>query len=496
MTVDARIIAERYRLEQQIGAGAMGVVWRAHDKRLDRIVAVKQLLMQPGLGETETKAATARAMREGRIAARLQHPNAISVYDVALDDIDDSFTGSRAVPWLIMEYLPSRSLAAILAERGTLPPQEAARIGREVAAALAAAHRAGIVHRDVKPANVLIGLDGAVKITDFGISRASWEAAVTRTGVVAGTPAYFAPEVARGELRDAAADVFSLGSTLYAAVEGEPPFGLDDNTLALLRTVAEGRVRPPMQAGRLSALLMSMLRDDPAQRPSMSDAVLALGAVAGGATRTRSVRRTAVRPTPTAVDLPAAPVRQEPLPDGVARGPTRRLPILLGLLVGVVVLLGVFAFALEGGRERQATDVPEPPAATAPAPAPPGRAELEQTVRAYYGLLPGDVAAAWEFLGASERAKSGSFADYTQFWSGVDRVSIRGVLAVSDNTVQVNLQFELKNRQQTFERYRLTMGTAPDGRILIESASRIGTFLPSAANGDDTTGNNGRSQGG
>ncbi|MGH3930904.1 MAG: serine/threonine-protein kinase, partial [Pseudonocardiaceae bacterium] len=151
MTVDARIIADRYRLEQQIGAGAMGVVWRAHDKRLDRTVAVKQLLMQPGLSEAETQAATARAMREGRIAARLQHPNAISVYDVALDDIDDSGTGSQPVPWLIMEYLPSRSLAAVLSERGTLPPLEVARIGRQVAAALAAAHRAGIVHRDVKP---------------------------------------------------------------------------------------------------------------------------------------------------------------------------------------------------------------------------------------------------------------------------------------------------------------------------------------------------------
>ncbi|MGH4025489.1 MAG: serine/threonine-protein kinase, partial [Pseudonocardiaceae bacterium] len=184
MTADARLIADRYRLEQQIGAGAMGVVWRAHDIRLDRTVAVKQLLMQPGLGKAETEAATARAMREGRIAARLQHPHAISVYDVALDGIDDSVSVGQAVPWLVMEYLPSRSLAAVLAERGTLPPREVAKIGRQIAAALAAAHRAGIVHSDVKPGNVLLGVDGIVKITDFGISRASWEAAVTRTGVV------------------------------------------------------------------------------------------------------------------------------------------------------------------------------------------------------------------------------------------------------------------------------------------------------------------------
>ncbi|MGH3938307.1 MAG: serine/threonine-protein kinase [Pseudonocardiaceae bacterium] len=508
MTVDARIIADRYRLEQQIGAGAMGVVWRAHDKRLDRIVAVKQLLMQPGLGEVETQAATARAMREGRIAARLQHPNAISVYDVALDDIDDSGTGSQPVPWLIMEYLPSRSLAAVLIERGTLPPQEVARIGRQVAAALTAAHRAGIVHRDVKPGNVLIGADGIVKITDFGISRASWEAAVTRTGVVAGTPAYFAPEVARGEPRDPPADVFSLGSTLYAAVEGAPPFGLDDNTLALIRTVAEGRVKPPQQAGRLSALLMRMLRDDPAQRPSMSETMLALGVVAGGGSRAWPVRRAAWHPKQAPVGVPAIPAQamrpavealphpprpeteaapQIPAVDGEARGATRRRrhAALLGLLVCVEVLLGVFALATEIGRETQTVGVPGPLTTTAPAPALPEPAKLEQIVRTYYGLLPGDIATAWEFLGAPERAKSGSFAGYEEFWNGIDGVGIRGPVTVSGDTVQVNLQFERKNQQRTFERYQLTMGTTSEGRVLIESAVRTGTFTPSAANGSD-----------
>ncbi|MGH3577904.1 MAG: serine/threonine-protein kinase, partial [Mycobacterium sp.] len=187
----------------------MGVVWRAHDERLDRTVAIKELLMQPGLPAADAQAARDRAMREGRIAARLKHPNAIHVYDVALDDATGA--SGQVVPWLVMEYLPSRSLAAVLAEQGTLAPHEAARIGRQVAAALTAAHEAGIVHRDVKPGNVLLGQDGLVKITDFGISRASWDATVTRTGVLAGTPAYFAPEVARGELPGPASDVFSLG---------------------------------------------------------------------------------------------------------------------------------------------------------------------------------------------------------------------------------------------------------------------------------------------
>lgn len=541
MTADARLIADRYRLEQQIGAGAMGVVWRAHDIRLDRTVAVKQLLMQPGLGEAETEAAGARAMREGRIAARLQHPHAISVYDVALDDIEGSATSAivgRAVPWLVMEYLPSRSLAAVLAERGTLPPREVAKIGRQIAAALAAAHRAGIVHRDVKPGNVLLGMDGLVKITDFGISRASWEAAVTRTGVVAGTPAYFAPEVARGEPRDPAADVFSLGSTLYAAVEGEPPFGLDDNTLALLRTVAEGRVRPPQQAGPLTALLMKMFRDDPAARPSMPDAVVALGTVAHGGGRSRAVRRAASGPTPTAVDLPAIPAQETrsaqearpramsaplgaiaaqgpmpgSMPDNAVRqdDPVQQTPrlddvdqriaapaepagagrtprsgrgsVLLGTAACLlVVLLAVLALNNQSGRDRQAADgsgapattTSPPPVAAAPPPAPPAPAELEQTVRTYYGLLPEDDREAWEFLGETERAKAGGFSGYLDFWNGIDEVRIRGPVQVQDNTVLVNLQFDPEERGRTVERYRLTMSTAQDGRVLIESAAVV-----------------------
>jgi len=283
VNADTRLVAGRYRLDRQIGSGAMGVVWRAHDERLDRTVALKELLMQPGLDEEEAERARARAMREGRIAARLQHPHAISVYDVALDH--GTGAGEQVVPWLVMEYLPAPSLATVLAEHGALPPHEVARIGWQVAAALTAAHQAGIVHRDVKPGNVLLGQDGTVKITDFGISRASWDATVTRTGMLAGTPAYFAPEVARGELPGSPSDVFSLGSMLYVAVEGEPPFGLDDNTLALLRTVAEGRVRPPLRAGPLSTVLMQLLADDPAARPAMPDVVAALSAIAAhGAT--------------------------------------------------------------------------------------------------------------------------------------------------------------------------------------------------------------------
>ncbi|MBE1467293.1 serine/threonine-protein kinase [Kibdelosporangium phytohabitans] len=251
----------------------MGVVWQAHDERLHRTVAVKQLLTQPGLSAAQAEEGRLRSMREGRIAARLQHPNAITVYDVVEDD---------GQPWLVMEYLPSRSLAAELDDRITLPPQEAARIGTEVAGGLVAAHAAGIVHRDIKPANVLLGNDGSVKITDFGISRAVGDVTVTATGMLAGTPAYLAPEVAKGMEPTPASDVFSLGSTLYIAVEGHSPFGLSENTLALLHAVAAGKITPPRQAGPLTALLMRLLRTEPEERPTMAAAKEALSAVAAG----------------------------------------------------------------------------------------------------------------------------------------------------------------------------------------------------------------------
>ncbi len=181
-----------------------------------------------------------------------------------------------------MEYLPSKSLSTVLSERGTLPPREVAAIGQQVASALTAAHNAGIVHRDIKPGNILLGDEGVVKITDFGISRATGDVTVTATGMLAGTPAYLAPEVAKGYDPGSPSDVFSLGSTLYAAIEGAPPFGLNENTIALLHQVASGNVNPPKQAGPLTALLMRLLRPEPEDRPTMAEAREALAAVAAG----------------------------------------------------------------------------------------------------------------------------------------------------------------------------------------------------------------------
>ncbi|MGW4114103.1 serine/threonine-protein kinase [Actinosynnema sp. NPDC004786] len=360
MSNDGRVIAERYRFLDRIGSGAMGIVWRAQDERLGRIVAIKQLLLAPSLDEREQDEAIQRAMREGRIAAKLHHPNAIAVYDVVEEN---------GAPCLVMEYLPSYSLADTMAEHGPLDPVEVAQIGMQAAAALAAAHAAGIVHRDVKPGNVLLADNGLVKITDFGISRASDDVTVTKTGLIAGTPAYLAPEIARGQDPTPASDVFSLGSTLYAAVEGEPPFGLSENTLGVLHAVAAGRINPPTVDHPLTDVLLRLLNYDPADRPTMAQARDMLSAVAHG----RNPSLTGMLPAgpPGLAPAPAGAtavldadrtrvVRPGPRSTGgatpVAPPPSRsnnRALVIAAVVLGALLLLGFLAVALDwfGGKD-------------------------------------------------------------------------------------------------------------------------------------------------
>ena len=270
------LVAGRYRLRSKIGGGGMGAVWLAHDTLLDRQVAIKQVLSVAGMTEDSAAEMRQRAMREGRIAARLSHRNAIAMHDVALD---------AGEPWLVMEYLPSRSIAEILHQTGTMPVKQVAQIGAQVADAMAEAHNAGIMHRDIKPGNILIAEGrnaGLVKLTDFGISRSKDDVQLTQTGVITGTPAYFAPEVARGEDPTEASDVYSLGSTLYTCVEGQPPFGLDENSLVLLHKVARGEIIRPQRAGALEGALLAMLEPSPARRPTMAGIRDRLAQIAAG----------------------------------------------------------------------------------------------------------------------------------------------------------------------------------------------------------------------
>jgi serine/threonine protein kinase len=271
------LVAGRYRLISRIGGGGMGTVWLARDQLLDREVAVKQVLSTEGLSEDSAENVRQRAMREGRIAARLSHRNAIAMHDVALE---------RGEPWLVMEYLPSRSVAQILHSASTIDIVEAAKIGAQVADAMIEAHAAGIIHRDIKPGNILIAGGGRnaglVKLTDFGISRAKDDVTLTQTGLITGTPAYFAPEVARGDEPAEASDVYSLGATIYTMVEGTPPFGVDDNSLVMLHRVARAQINPMTRAGALEPVLLRMLEPSPRRRITMEQARDQLARVAAG----------------------------------------------------------------------------------------------------------------------------------------------------------------------------------------------------------------------
>ncbi len=313
MSVPQALVGGRYRLIEVIAHGGMGVVWQARDERLDRPVAVKQLRTHPGITEREAEIAKNRAIREARITAQLEHPHAVPVLDAVEHE---------GQPCLVMPYLPSTPLSAVLRKRTTLPLPDVIRIGAQAASALAAAHRLRIVHRDVKPGNVLITRDGTAHISDFGISHALGDATLTDTGFLHGTPAYLSPEVARGGSATFPSDVFSLGSTLYAALEGAPPFGSDPNPIALLHRVAAARVEPPTHAGDLAPLLLQMLSEEPRDRPTMEVVAASLadlkarGAAVKGTRPVAAPRATAQQSSaaaltswfPPAQDAPTEPV--------------------------------------------------------------------------------------------------------------------------------------------------------------------------------------------
>jgi hypothetical protein len=257
------LIAGRYRVERQIGSGGMGAVWLAEDEDLDRPVALKRA--HPAADERRLR----QLAREARIAGGIDHPRVVALYDLVTED---------AATWLVMEYVPARDLAEIIGSDGVLPQGDVVRIGRQLADALAAVHALGIVHGDVKPGNVLITEAGDVKLTDFGVSRAIWgDETISDSGLFHGTPAYVAPEVARGAKPLPAADVFSLGATLFAAAEGVSPLGSGDNPLTVVWRAASGHVAAPRAPGPLGAALSAMLRLEPADRPDAAEVERLLG---------------------------------------------------------------------------------------------------------------------------------------------------------------------------------------------------------------------------
>jgi eukaryotic-like serine/threonine-protein kinase len=253
-----RVIADRYALRAPLGRGGMGVVWRAQDAVLDREVAIKEVVFPPAMADEERRPAQARVMREARAAARLNHPAAVTLFDVVQD---------RGGTFIVMELVDAPTLADLVRDDGPLPPERVAEVAYQVAGALEAAHRAGIVHRDVKPGNVMVPDDGPAKLADFGIASLQGDPQLTSTGLVIGSPAYMAPEQARGEESGPPVDFWALGATMFYAVEGEPPFDRG-TSIATLAAVVNEPARRPRRAGALTPLITALLAKDPRSRPT------------------------------------------------------------------------------------------------------------------------------------------------------------------------------------------------------------------------------------
>lgn len=317
------LIAGQYRLVEEIGRGGFGVVWRARDERLRRDVAAKELFLPGYLAADQRRERRERSLREARSAARIVHPSAVTVYDVVEHD---------GCPWIIMELVAGRALSAVVRRHGPVPPRRAAEIGLAVLGALQSAHAAGVVHRDVKPANVLIS-DSRIVLTDFGIATIEGDPVLTNSGLVMGAPSYTAPERARGELAVPASDLWSLGATLFYAVEGKRPYA-GANANAVFHAIVTGEPPVAWHAGRLAPVIAGLLRKDP---------------------RERMTADTAARLLREIIDAPP----DSAVPDQAQRPATRRRHrrwpgVLAGIAAALVLAVVLVALVWPDPRPRQA----------------------------------------------------------------------------------------------------------------------------------------------
>ncbi|GGS85991.1 protein kinase [Nonomuraea spiralis] len=320
---DGRRIAGRYQLQEPIGKGGMGIVWRAHDELLDRTVAVKEVRYAAALGD-EVQLLNRRTMREARAAARFEHPNVIVVHDVIEED---------GRPWIVMQLVQSRSLGAVIKQEGPLPPKRVAEIGVAVLDALHRAHESGVLHRDVKPENVLLADDGRVVLTDFGIATLETETQLTVTGL-AGTPAFIAPERLKGLPARRESDLWSLGATLYTAVEGRSPHerGM---ALATMHAVLTDEPDPAPHAGPLTDVISGLLVKEPVQRLSYEETARLLREAIEAASppETRRFPRQKLRvpaPVEDEDDTPTDPDLPKPVPRPRSRAAATPPPVETG----------------------------------------------------------------------------------------------------------------------------------------------------------------------
>ena len=492
------MIAGRYTLVREIGRGGMGAVWLGRDEVLNREVALKRVGMMPGGSSPDLE----RAEREARLAARLNHPHVVAVFDLVTEDDHQ---------WLVMEYVEGVTLSGLVNRDGALTPDQASPLIGQAADALAAAHAAGIVHRDVKPSNILVTPQGQVKLSDFGIARAEADASLTQTGLVTGSPAYLAPEVASGQTATDASDVWSLGATLFHALSGRPPYEVGDNLMgALYRIVHE---EPPrlVNAGWLGPLLEGTMTREPEDRWTMDQVrdYLENGpagtvvrpaptSVAGGEPgRTQVMSRAVppVDPTPAPAATPA-----EPPP---AAEPRKGRGALLPALVAVVaaLVIGLLAYAVLSNRDAStdqpsaqptetpdrssasASESPSPSRSPSPSPSPtsespspsptpqPTAKGMESFIADYLATVTQDPRAAFAMLTPDFQDASGGLSGYRSFWDTIASAELATISAdPKTQTVSYTVEYTREDGSTTTDDVSLQL-LFEDGQYLIAGES-------------------------
>jgi hypothetical protein len=451
----------------------MGAVWLAHDTTLGREVAVKRLGLMPG----GTGPDLSRAEREARLAARLNHPHVVHVFDLVTEDEGQ---------WLVMEYVEGQTLAAIVRAEGALPPDRASSLLGQAADALAAAHEAGIVHRDVKPSNMLVGPDDEVKLSDFGIARAEADPSLTQTGLVTGSPAYLSPEVASGHMATTASDVWSLGATLYHALSGQPPYEVGENLMgALFRIVHEDPPRLP-DAGWLAPLLEVTMTREPDDRWTMGQVrdFLHSGGRAGASAASGStqVLPAAPAPVPVPAPVPEAPVSEAPAPEAPAPAPERstrrRTWVPLAIAAALVAVLGLGAWVVLSGDDGRTPTIDRPEASdgagggaseeTSPKPPPgPTAKGMEGFITDYLATAPSSPQTTFEMLTPGFKRASGGFESYSGYWSTIATAEPVDIQADPDDlTVEYVVDYTREDGSTATDSVVLQLQYA-DGQYLI-----------------------------
>jgi hypothetical protein len=445
-------------------------VWLGRDELLGRRVAIKRIGQLPGTDGTDV----ARAEREARLGARLHHPHVVAVFDVVADPETDEH-------WLVMEYVEGTDLAALVATRGALPPAEAAPLLGDVADALVAAHALGITHRDVKPSNILVGVDGTVKLSDFGIARVATDESLTQTGLVTGSPAYIAPEVASGGRGDEAADVWSLGATAFHVLAGRPPYEVNDHVLATLYRIVNDEPPRLGDGGWADALLEGTMVRDPAQRWSMAqvrDYLSRPGQV--GPTRPEPARAVAGDGATQVLTVTRAAPAEEPRRArefGRSHHPSALL--LVGLAVAACLLLAVLlraTLADRGDRNPAGPGAsPTPTGTTRVVATKPTARGMERFIRDYVTTVADDPDKAWSMLTPKFQRESGGLGRYRSFWDSATNGKVLSITADPTN-LSVSYQVHFDNWDNGPGPTVLDL-VFEDGRYLIDGERTKG-FVP------------------